>query len=235
MTINELAERAGMTARNIRVWQTQGLLPPPERRGRIGFYTDNHLARIERIKALRGEGLRLDVIRRMLDSSAESAAGVSRLVVEMLGPSSHSGPAEMKRVELARRLGHDAEEHLAACGLIEKRDDELVLVSDVVTLGHVESLVEIGLSLEEVASAVRDIARHHVASVEILADLYRERVWKPFLDAGLPSEQWQAIAEKTSRLRPAVIGVGQQAFLRALDEVVGKAAIEESTRVEGNG
>ena len=41
MTIDELARRVDMTARNIREWQTNGLLPPPERRGRVGIYTDD--------------------------------------------------------------------------------------------------------------------------------------------------------------------------------------------------
>ncbi len=39
MTIRELAERTGMTVRNIRAHQTRGLLPPPVVRGRTGYYT----------------------------------------------------------------------------------------------------------------------------------------------------------------------------------------------------
>ena len=73
VTIDELARRVGMTARNIREWQTNGLLPPPERRGRVGIYTDDHMSRIERIKSLRAQGFPLDVIRRMFDRSPESA------------------------------------------------------------------------------------------------------------------------------------------------------------------
>ena len=46
MTIDELARRVDMTARNIREWQTNGLLQPPERRGRVGIYTDDHRSRI---------------------------------------------------------------------------------------------------------------------------------------------------------------------------------------------
>ena len=56
LTIDELAQRSGMTGRNIRQWQTYGLLPPPERRGRVGIYTEDHLARINRIKELRATG-----------------------------------------------------------------------------------------------------------------------------------------------------------------------------------
>jgi MerR HTH family regulatory protein len=47
MTIRELAERTGMTVRNIRAHQTRGLLPPPVVRGRTGYYDEEHVARIE--------------------------------------------------------------------------------------------------------------------------------------------------------------------------------------------
>lgn len=37
LTIDQLAQRVAMTARNIREWQTLGLVPPPEKRGRVGI------------------------------------------------------------------------------------------------------------------------------------------------------------------------------------------------------
>jgi hypothetical protein len=36
LTIDELAQRTGMTVRNIRAHQSRGLLPPPEVRGARG-------------------------------------------------------------------------------------------------------------------------------------------------------------------------------------------------------
>ena len=73
LTIDELAQRSGMTGRNIRQWQTYGLLPPPQRRGRVGIYTEDHLARIIRIKELRAQGFPLDLIRRLLESPGMDA------------------------------------------------------------------------------------------------------------------------------------------------------------------
>ena len=232
MTLDELAARSGMTPRNIREWQTHGLLPPPERRGRIGIYSADHLSRIERIKSLRAEGVLLDVIGRILDRSEQSAAGVRGLAIEMLDPTNHGGSSEMKRTELARRFGDDAQQHLVACGLITAIDDDLVNVTDTVTFEHLENLVAIGLPLEQVTTALSAMASYHVASVQTLVDLYREQIWQPFVEAGLPSEQWHAIADKTSRVRPAVIGLGMQAFRRAIDEVVGKAAVEEAAKLD---
>ncbi len=231
MTIDELARRVAMTARNIREWQTNGLLPPPERRGRVGIYTDDHISRTERIKVLRAEGFPLDVIRRMLDRSPESAPDLLRLASEVFDIANQTASMELKRADLAERLGGDAERHLSACGLIEVVDDDLVLITDTSTFDFVEKLTAIGLPLDKVAEALARMADHHVASVRALVDLYREQIWQPFADAGLPSEQLHSIADKTAQLRPLAIGLGIQAFRRAIDEVVGKVAAQEAAKL----
>jgi DNA-binding transcriptional MerR regulator len=231
MTIDELARRVAMTARNIREWQTNGLLPPPQRRGRVGIYTDDHTSRIERIKVLRAEGFPLDVIRRMLDRSPRSAPDLRRLASEILDPANQTTSMELKRVDLADRLGGDAERHLSACGLIEVIDEDLVVITDTSTFDVVEKLTAIGLPLDRVAAALARMADHHVASVRVLIDLYREQIWQPFADAGLPSERWHSIADTTAQLRPLAIGLGIQAFRRAIDEVVGKVAAEEAAKL----
>jgi DNA-binding transcriptional MerR regulator len=232
VTIDELARRVGMTARNIREWQTNGLLPPPERRGRVGIYTDDHMSRIERIKSLRAQGFPLDVIRRMFDRSPESAPDVRRLASEVFDPANLTTSMELKRADLADRLGVDAERHLAVCGLIEVVDDDLVVITDTSTFDYVEKLAAIGLPLDKVAEALARIADHHVATVQALIDLYRSEIWQPFTDAGIPSERWHSIADKTSQLRPLAIGLAIQAFRRAIDDVVGKVAAEEAAKLD---
>ena len=52
-----------MTVRNIRAYQSRGLLPPPELRGRTGYYGAEHVARIELIRELQSEGFNLEAIR----------------------------------------------------------------------------------------------------------------------------------------------------------------------------
>src|SRR5438270_12102179 len=44
--IDELAREAGTTVRNERAYQDRDPLPPPRRSGRVGLYTDAHLARL---------------------------------------------------------------------------------------------------------------------------------------------------------------------------------------------
>ena len=57
----------GMTVRNVRAHQSRGLLPPPEVRGRTGYYGPEHVARIELIRELQADGFNLDLIRQLLD------------------------------------------------------------------------------------------------------------------------------------------------------------------------
>lgn len=61
-TIDQLAYATGVTVRNIRAYQDRGLLPPPQRRGRVGIYTDVHQARMRIINQLIERGYSLATI-----------------------------------------------------------------------------------------------------------------------------------------------------------------------------
>ena len=52
--------------------------PPPEVRGRTGFYGSEHLARIELIRELQAEGFNLEAIRRLIEAGNGSSAEVLR-------------------------------------------------------------------------------------------------------------------------------------------------------------
>lgn len=65
-TIGELARRAGVTPRTIRYYAAEGLLPPPDTRGRYAHYGPEHLHRLEQISQLKAGYLPLSVIRERL-------------------------------------------------------------------------------------------------------------------------------------------------------------------------
>lgn len=66
MRIDELARRADTTTRNIRAFQSIGVLPPPHLAGRTGFYDDGHLARLQVVTSLQDRGFSLASIRELL-------------------------------------------------------------------------------------------------------------------------------------------------------------------------
>jgi DNA-binding transcriptional MerR regulator len=55
-TLAELSEESGIPARTIRFYIARVLLDGPVKAGRGAVYTTEHLARLERIKELQGEG-----------------------------------------------------------------------------------------------------------------------------------------------------------------------------------
>src|SRR3990170_3232949 len=65
--VEELAKRAKLSVDTVRYYQHRGLLPPPERNGRVAYYSPAHLARLSRIKELKQQGLSLQTIKRVLE------------------------------------------------------------------------------------------------------------------------------------------------------------------------
>ncbi len=61
-SLAELAVAAGMTTRNVRAYQTRGLIPPPLRVGRRSQYTGTHLQRLRVIQRARAQGATLSLI-----------------------------------------------------------------------------------------------------------------------------------------------------------------------------
>ena len=62
-TIGELAETADTTPRTIRYYTSEGLLPPPDTRGRYALYSGDHLMRLRLIARLKEAYLPLHEIR----------------------------------------------------------------------------------------------------------------------------------------------------------------------------
>jgi len=73
LTVDELAARTGVSVRNIRAYQTAGLMPPPRLQGRVAFYDAEHQGKLELIRDLRHQGFRLDAIRAMLFDTPDGA------------------------------------------------------------------------------------------------------------------------------------------------------------------
>jgi DNA-binding transcriptional MerR regulator len=67
-TIDELAREAGTTVRSLRVYHERGVLPPPQVKGRTGFYGPDHLNRVRTISRLLDRGIKLNGIRELLDA-----------------------------------------------------------------------------------------------------------------------------------------------------------------------
>src|SRR6266480_2969391 len=128
LTIDELARESGMTARNIRAHQSRGLVPPPVVRGRTGYYGPEHLARIELIQELQGEGFNLEAIRRLIEAGNGSSADILRFTRAVREPFEDEEPEIVTTRQLARAFGPDGDpsliERAVELGLMRPLDDE---------------------------------------------------------------------------------------------------------------
>ena len=76
LRIGELAERAGVTTRTIRYYESRGLLGPADRPGGFRYYTDDALVRLQKIDALKKLGLSLEEIASVIELYFKDPTGV---------------------------------------------------------------------------------------------------------------------------------------------------------------
>lgn len=62
LTLDQLTERVGMSVRTVRFYTSRGLVPAPIRRGRSGYYSPDHVARLELVRELQRHGFTLAAI-----------------------------------------------------------------------------------------------------------------------------------------------------------------------------
>src|SRR6202162_417759 len=89
LTIEQLAAETGMSVRNIRKHHTRGLLPAPDVRARVGYYSSEHVARLRLIQDLQADGFNLAAIERLLSGSdglAERLLGLRHAVTTPFEP-----------------------------------------------------------------------------------------------------------------------------------------------------
>jgi DNA-binding transcriptional MerR regulator len=128
--IDDLARQAGTTVRNVRAYQDRGLLPPPRRDGRVGIYSEIHLARLRLIAQLLDRGYTLANIAELLDAwergrDLQTVLGLENVVSS---PWSDEVPAFISLAELEELLpGVDRRfvERAARLGLLEVEGERL--------------------------------------------------------------------------------------------------------------
>jgi DNA-binding transcriptional MerR regulator len=229
MTIRDLAERTGMTVRNIRAHQTRGLLPPPVVRGRTGYYGEEHLARIELTREMQADGLNLEAIRRVLETSDGSAAEMRDFARAVRAPWEEESPEIYDAGELASVWGASSFD----LGLLKRGEDLGMLRSmpdgriEVISPRLQQAAVELaalGISGEAAMDAAEQLRRHSDGAAQTFVDLFVDQVWRPFEEAGRPEGEWPRIREALERMRPLASRSLLAVFQIAMDEAAEKAS-----------
>jgi DNA-binding transcriptional MerR regulator len=103
--VEELSARTGAPVRTIREYQTWQILHPPTRRGRVGYYDESHVRRLEGIARLQERGYSIAAIRDLF-AAWEQGAGLRDVlgVDDAIGPPADEAPIELTASELADLL-----------------------------------------------------------------------------------------------------------------------------------
>src|SRR3954452_5114955 len=205
LTIDELAQRTGMTVRNIRAHQSRGLLPPPAVRGRTGYYGPAHLARIELIQEMQAQGFNLQAIRRLVDAAPAASEEPLRFLRAVAEPYTQEQPEVLTGDELAHRWGIRDPDLLAKAiklGLLRPLGDgSFEDVTPRLTQAGKE-LEQLGVPADVGLELAAKIRKHADGVARAYVKLFVEQVWKPFEEAGAPEERWPEVRDALERLRP---------------------------------
>jgi DNA-binding transcriptional MerR regulator len=176
MSVDELARRSGLPVRTIREYQTLGLLPPPERRGRVGVYRDGHLARLALIGRLQRRGYSLAGIRDLLRSWSDGGdlGEVLGLAPDELIHLDEPGtPATIDQLErLLPRLVPQRLSDLLAAGVVEACGPDRYCVPSPSLLQLVVDLLAVGYGPDEVLAFLDRIAGAAGAAADAAVDLF---------------------------------------------------------------
>jgi DNA-binding transcriptional MerR regulator len=229
--IDELARLAATTVRNVRVYQDRGLLDPPRRDGRVGLYTDAHLARLRLIGQLLKRGYTFANIGELLTvwGRGGDLAEILDLESAIGHPWSDEMPGYVTAGELKEMFGADlTPENLSratALGLLEP-DGARFRVPSRRLLSAGQELTAVGMPLRAVLDLAGKVRMHVDAAASELATTVTSHVLAAHVREGiLHGPDVAEVAAITRRLRPlaqtAVDAMFAQAMSRYVQEALG--------------
>lgn len=219
LTLDELCERVDMSVRNVRFYTTRGLVPSPIKRGRSGYYSSDHVARLELVTELQQHGFTLAAIERYVaripDDATPAAIALHRA---LLAPWMSEMAEPMTRAELDQRAGRTLSDNdletLEALSIITpagrgKYD---------VTGAHLSAglkLIEFGWPTDAAAEAMAIYEQHAEAIAEGVTGIFREKVWPAYRASGATDED---LIEAVEVLMPMSIAGLVSAYGKAMNE-----------------
>lgn len=227
LTIDELAHATGVTVRQVRSHQARGLLPPPEVRARTGYYGPEHRARLELVIELQAEGVKLDTVKKLLETTGGQATQVlhfTRTVRALFAQQAQIAGLE----ELASRFGEDPKqlERATRHGLLRKIDDGAYEELSPALLSAADRLVALGIGVEKVMDCAGPLRRHAEGIAKLYVELFLEEIWKPFDAAGRPDADWERMHAAAAEMRliagQASIAMLELAVSERLDRAFGR-------------
>ncbi len=186
MTIDGLARHAQLPVRTIREYHSMRLLPPPERRGRVGIYGSDHIDRLNLIGRLQRRGYSLAGIRDLLQAWDAGTGLTAVLGVEAGQAALDETPMRLSRAELSDRfpaLAGQRFDHACAAGLVQPSGADF-LVRSPALLALVADGTGNGVAVDDMLDLAATLRREISSLALALADVIADRLILPQLRAG---------------------------------------------------
>jgi DNA-binding transcriptional MerR regulator len=250
--IDELANRAGVTSRTIRAYQARGLLPPPELKGRTGYYADEHLQRLRIIDELQGRGFSLAAIRQTLDTWATGGdlghlLGFQHLLA---APLLDEEPQQTTLAALLERFPEAADDpsllqRSIELGLVEVgprgegaapgeegTEDPVVTIPSPLLLDAGEELGRGGVPLDVVLELVAQLRGDAATIAERFVDLVTDHLLVPLAAGGEDAPEPADVVRSLERLRPIAVEVLRPFVARAVQEATARKLRDHADLLE---
>jgi len=230
LTVDQLAAKVGMTVRNVRAYAGRGLLPPPRLVGRTGYYGPDHVARLTLVRELLDKGYTLSAVERMLEDLPDGPMGLS-LFESLVSPWTPTEPEFVDEQQLAQRAGvpHDPAtiDKLVELGVVDRTDTEgrlKVHNPDLLRAGL--DVIALGVPLDAILDLLPKLFAEAEAVSKLYVNLFRDTVWRSFVDAGMPAEGWPDVQRTIDHIIPlagqALIATFREAMGREIETAVGE-------------
>jgi DNA-binding transcriptional MerR regulator len=238
MTIDELAHAAEVITSTVRLYQSKGLLPPPVKRGRVGYYGAAHLGRLRLIAQLQERGFSLAGIKQLLDGmdKGESLQAVLGLAA---GPSTWTveQPRSMPLSELASHLPQveftpGMIHRIVDLGLVELSSDGSQVVVRSPSFLHIGSeLVALGVPPEVTLDEYEQLRTEAARIADRFTEVFRRHLWEPFVSSGMPVDQITRLIEALEKLGPLAEAVVVMSLRHALQTAAERFIQAEAERL----
>ncbi|MBK8995431.1 MAG: MerR family transcriptional regulator [Myxococcales bacterium] len=225
-TIDELAAESEVPSRTIRFYQSKGVLPAPEKQGRVAYYRAEHVERLKLIAKLQDRGLRIDAIRALLSRVDRGEVDVGEwlgLEAQLTASWANDQPRTMTEKELGELAGKPRAGLLADLLRLRvvQRQGDVYLVRSPGLLSIALRLEQNGVDLEA-ALAGEAILRKHLGRVaKELAALFFAQAERGHVEPP-PDGDWPRLLEE---LRPTGIEAVRIVFGQEMERVL-RDAIE---------
>ncbi len=203
-TVDQLARHADLPVSTVRMYQNRGLIDPPEKRGRVGYYGEHHRERLRLIGRLQDRGFSLAAIKEALDSwhdgrSLDELLGIGDLVPTLSRQTLRLPPAELARRFEGVGLTQEEIQRAESIGLIEIDGSEVVVRNP--------PFADIGPAVARLGVPVSDMLDEYEAlkpAIDDMAERFRtvfdRHLWQSYVAEGMQAERIPELTDAAGRL-----------------------------------